>query len=80
MAEPELEPERSTVKTLDEMLHLNLLSREQHAEIGAWIADDSSPAAIMNMPVALWRALELASVLMGVDADLMRPPLLEADL
>ncbi len=26
------------------------------------------------MPACLWRLLELASVLMGVDADLTQPP------
>jgi hypothetical protein len=34
----------------------------------------------MRMPAPLWRALELASVLMDVDADLRQPPLFEADL
>ena len=29
-----------------------------------------TPEAIMQMPSGLWRSLELASVLMGVDADL----------
>ena len=28
----------------------------------------------MQMPPGLWRSLELASVLMGVDADLSQPP------
>ena len=68
------------MKTLDEMLSLRLISREQHAEIGSWIAEARTPQAIMRMPAPLWRALELASVLMEVDADLRQPPLFEADL
>ncbi|MCU0920861.1 MAG: hypothetical protein MUF16_11055 [Burkholderiaceae bacterium] len=68
------------MKTLDEMLSLRLISREQHEEIGAWIAEARTPQAIMQMPAPLWRALELASVLMDVDADLRQPPLFEADL
>ena len=68
------------MKTLDEMLSLRLISREQHAEIGSWIAEARTPQAIMRMPAPLWRALELASVLMDVDADLLQPPLFEADL
>ena len=32
------------------------------------------PEAIMQMPAGLWRSLELASVLMGADADLTLPP------
>jgi hypothetical protein len=62
------------------MLSLRLISREQHEEIGAWIAEARTPQAIMQMPAPLWRALELASVLMDVDADLRQPPLFEADL
>ena len=56
------------------MLSLRLLSPEQHAEIGAWVAQARTPEAIMQMPPALWRTLELASVLMNFDADLMQPP------
>ena len=48
------------MKTLDEMLSLRLISREQHAEIGSWIAEARTPQAIMRMPAPLWRALELA--------------------
>lgn len=33
----------------------------------------------MQMPAPLWRALELASVLMNVDADLQQPSLFESD-
>ena len=32
----------------------------------------------MQMPAGLWRSLELASVLMGVDADLSQPPCFDA--
>ena len=66
------------MKTLDEMLSLNLLSAAQHAEIAAWIAQARTPERIMQMPAQLWRSLELASVLLNVDADLLQPPLLEA--
>jgi len=62
------------MKTLDEMLSRRLLSRDQHAELAMWIADARTPEAIMQMPAPLWRALELASVLMNVDADLLQPP------
>jgi len=62
------------MQTLDEMLSLNLLTPEQHFEIGAYIAKARTPELIMQMPPSLWRTLELASVLMNVDADLTRPP------
>jgi len=65
------------VKTLDEMRHRHLLTPEQHAEIGAWVARSRSPEAILSMPTHLWKTLALASVLMDVDADLTRPPLWE---
>jgi hypothetical protein len=68
------------VQTLDEMLSLHLLTPDQHAQIGSWIAELRTPEAILQMPPPLWRALELASALMGFDADLAQPPLLEADL
>ena len=61
------------MQTLDEMLSLNLLTPEQHFEIGAYIAKARTPELIMQMPASLWRTLELASVLMNVDADLTRP-------
>jgi hypothetical protein len=70
--------QRTAMKTLDEMLSLNLLSAVQHAEIAAWIAQARTPERIMQMPAPLWRSLELASVLLNVDADLLQPPLLEA--
>ena len=68
------------MKTLDEMLSLRLISRTQHEDIRSWIAEARTPQAIMQMPAPLWRALELASVLMNVDADLQQPPLFESDL
>lgn len=60
--------------TLDEMLSRRFLSKHQHGEISAWIATARTPDAIRAMPAPLWRALELASVLMSVDADLTQPP------
>jgi hypothetical protein len=71
---------RTAMKTLDEMLSLNLLSTVQHAEIAAWIAQARTPERIMQMPAPLWRSLELASVLLDVDADLLQPPLLQATM
>lgn len=61
------------MQTLDEMLSMSLLTPDQHFEIGAYIARARTPELIMEMPPHLWRALELASVLMNVDADLTRP-------
>jgi hypothetical protein len=66
------------MKVIDEMLSLRLLTPDQHADIGAWVAQARTPEAIMQMPAPLWRTLELASVLMDFDADLMQPPCLEA--
>ena len=65
------------MQTLNEMLSRHLLTHEQHAEIYAWIMAAPTPEAIMQMPAHLWRAFELASVLMGFDVDLMQPPLFE---
>ena len=62
------------METLNEMRRRHLLSADQHAEIGAWVAQAKSPEAILAMPVPLWRALSLASVLMNVDAELTQPP------
>lgn len=62
------------MQTLDEMLSRKLLTASQHAEIGAWIAQAKTPEAIRRMPAPLWRTLELASVLMNLDADLLQPP------
>ena len=66
------------MQTLDEMLSLNLLPPAQHTEIATWIAHARTPDAIMKRPASLWRTLELASVLMNVDADLMQPPLMSS--
>ena len=60
--------------TIVEMLVRRLLTLVQHHEIRAWISAARTPEAIMRMPAGLWRSLELASVLMGVDADLSQPP------
>ena len=62
------------VQTLDEMLGRKLLTPDQHSQIRAWIAHARTPEAIRQMPASLWRTLELASVLMNLDADLTQPP------
>ncbi|MED5620934.1 hypothetical protein [Ideonella sp. BN130291] len=67
------------MQTLDDMLDLHLLTPDQHAEIGAWIAQARTPEAILEMPAPLWRKLELASVLMGFDADMAKAPLMQLD-
>ena len=67
------------MQTLDEMRDRGLLTDEQHAEIGAWVSQARTPDAILAMPEPLWRTLELASVLMDVDADLRGEPLLSAE-
>jgi hypothetical protein len=67
------------MQTLDDMLNQNLLTAAQHAEIAAWVAHARTPEAIMEMPASLWRTLELASVLMGFDADLSQAPLHQPD-
>ena len=67
------------METLDDMQRRHLLTPEQHAEIGAWVASGKTPEAIMAMPSHLWRALSLASVLMNVDADLVREPAPDCD-
>ena len=64
----------TTMKTIDEMLHLELLTTEQHVQIGAWIAQAGSPDEILKMPTPLWQALERASEVMGINQDLMRTP------
>lgn len=66
------------MQTLDEMLTRKLLTPQQHAEIGDWIASARTPEAIQQMPEPLWRSLAMASMLMNVDADLTQPPLLSA--
>lgn len=67
------------MKTIDEMLHLALLTTDQHQQISAWIAQANTPEEILKMPTPLWQAVEQASVAMGIDDDLMRPPALDAD-
>ncbi len=57
------------MKLIDEMLALNLLSPDQHAQIGDWVRGARTPERIMAMPPDLWRALELASVLMDFEPD-----------
>lgn len=56
------------MQLLDEMLALNLLTPDQHHEIGAWVSRSKTPEKIMQMPPHLWRALEMASLLMEFDA------------
>ncbi len=67
------------METLDDMRDRHLLTAEQHAEIGAWVASGRTPEAILAMPTHLWRALTLASALMNIDAELLQPPLFGAD-
>jgi hypothetical protein len=57
--------EDDAMHMLDEMLHRHLLSPQQHAEIRAWVRSARTPEGILQMPPALWRSLELASVLIG---------------
>ena len=57
------------MKTIDEMLNLDLLTHEQHGAISAWIARSASPDDILQMPAHLWKVLEGASVLMDFDPD-----------
>lgn len=66
------------MKTIDEMLHLELLTADQHHQISAWIAQADTPDEILKMPSALWQALERASAVMGIDEDLLRPPAMDA--
>ena len=65
------------MKTIDEMLHLELLTTEQHAFIGEWIAQSRTPERILQMPAPMWQALERASEAMGVTQDLLREPSLD---
>ena len=67
------------MKTIDEMLHLALLTPDQHQQISRWIEQANTPDEILKMPPPLWRAVERASAVMGIDDDLMRPPALDAD-
>lgn len=67
------------MKTIDEMLHLDLLTAEQHAFISEWIAQSRTPERILQMPALMWQALERASETMGVHQDLEREPVLDAE-
>ena len=67
------------MQTLDDMLSRHLLSADHHGQIRAFIAAARTPEAILEMPAELWRRLELASKLMGFDADMARPAPLGAD-
>lgn len=67
------------MKTIDEMLNLDLLTPEQHFGISAWIARSDSPEEILQMPAPLWQAVERASQVMGINEDLLRPPSFDAD-
>jgi hypothetical protein len=69
----------ANMKTIDEMLHLALLTPDEHQQISRWIAQADSPDEILKMPPLLWRAVERASAVMEIDEDLMRPPALDAD-
>lgn len=62
------------MQTLDDMLALKLLTPEQHADIRAWAHQARTPERIQQMPPHLWRALELASVLMGFNIDAIAGP------
>jgi hypothetical protein len=68
------------VETLDDMQRQHLLTPDQHAEISSWVTRGRTPEAILAMPPHLWRALALASVIMNVDAELTRPPMLGDNL
>ncbi len=58
------------MQLLDEMLSLNLLTPDQHTEIGAWVREARTPDRIMQMPAHLWRVLESASLLMDFDGSI----------
>ena len=69
----------AAMKTIDEMLNLALLTPDEHQQISSWIAQADTPDEILRMPPLLWRAVERASAVMGIDEDLLRPPALDAD-
>jgi hypothetical protein len=60
------------MQTLDEMLSLDLLTADQHHEIGTWVRQARTPDRILQMPPHLWAVLEQASLLM--DFDGVGPP------
>lgn len=66
--------QHAAMTTIDEMLHLDLLTAHQHELISAWIARVKTPDAILQMPLHLWQALEQASERMNLDADLRQAP------
>lgn len=66
--------QHAAMTTIDEMLHLDLLTPHQHELISAWIARVKTPDAILQMPLHLWQALEQASERMNLDADLRQAP------
>mgnify|MGYP007040140955 CR=1 FL=1 len=68
------------MKTIDEMLHLELLTPAQHAFISEWIAQSRTPERILQMPTDMWQALERASEAMGIDQDLQREPHIDTDI
>lgn len=57
------------MKLIDEMLALQLLTAEQHRDIGAWVRQARTPERILQMPTELWRVLEHASVLMDFEPE-----------
>lgn len=69
----------AAMKTIDEMLNLALLTPDEHQQISSWIAQADTPDEILKMPPLLWRAVERASAVMGIDEDLLRPPALDAE-
>ena len=72
------QPSKASMKTIDEMLHLALLTSDQHQQISVWIAHADSPEDILKMPPPLWQAVERASAVMGIDQDLLRLPAFDA--
>lgn len=61
------------MQLLDDMLAMNLLTPDQHHEIGVWVRHHKTPEQIMQMPTHLWTALEMASLLLDCEADSTRP-------
>lgn len=61
------------MQLLDDMLALNLLTPDQHHEIGTWVRRHKTPDQIMRMPPNLWIALERASLLLDLEIDATHP-------